>query len=71
MKRNASKKASKLRCEKNGTGNFPINAEHLDQLEQRVIAIMGLEYVQGAFDCPDSTPEEEVHISNVIHMLYF
>lgn len=68
MKRNASKKASKLRCEKNGTGNFPINA---DQLEQRVIAIMGLEYVQGAFDCPDSTPEEEVHISNVIDMLCF
>lgn len=60
MKSNASKKASKIRNEKNRTGKFPVQAEPLDNLEKRVIACMGLEYVQGASDCPDSMPEEEV-----------
>ncbi|XP_032690435.1 uncharacterized protein LOC116853446 [Odontomachus brunneus] len=59
IKSNTSKKASKLRNEKNRTGNFPINADPLDNLEQRVIAYMGLEYIQDASNVPDSTPEEE------------
>lgn len=64
LKSNTSKKASKLRNEKNRTGNFPINAEPLDKLEKRVIGCMGLEYVQGASNRPDSTPEEEVQLTS-------
>jgi len=31
----------------------------LSTIDQRIIACMGLEYVQGSVNCPDSTPEEE------------
>lgn len=68
MKSNASKKASKIRKEKNRTGNFPVTSESLDNLELRIIGCMGLEYVEGT-NCPDSVPEEEVHIQ--IRHLYF
>lgn len=61
MKSAASKKASKLRSERHRTGNFPVNAQPLSTIDQRVIACMGLEYVQGSVNCPDSTPEEEVY----------
>lgn len=61
MKSVASKKASKLRNERNRTGNFPITAQPLSIIDQHVIACMGLEYVQGSVKCPDSTPEEEVY----------
>ncbi|XP_024876589.1 uncharacterized protein LOC112457648 [Temnothorax curvispinosus] len=61
MKSTASKKASKLRNERQRTGNFPVTAQPLSTMDQRVIACMGLEYVQGSVNCPDSTPEEEEH----------
>lgn len=61
MKSVASKKASKLRNERHRTGNFPITAQPLSNIDQRVIACMGLEYVQDSVNCPDSTPEEEVY----------
>ncbi|XP_077263663.1 uncharacterized protein LOC143898224 [Temnothorax americanus] len=61
MKSTASKKASKLRNERQRTGNFPLIAQPLSTMDQRVIACMGLEYVQGSVNCPDSTPEEEEH----------
>lgn len=61
MKSTASKKASKLRNERNRTGNFPVTASLLNTIDQRVIACMGLEYVQGSVNCPDSIPEEEVY----------
>ncbi|XP_025160782.1 uncharacterized protein LOC112589924 [Harpegnathos saltator] len=61
LKSNASKKAAKLRYERNRTGNFPLNSESLDNLQQRIVACMGLQYVEGAHDCPDSTPEQEKH----------
>ncbi|XP_071653698.1 uncharacterized protein [Temnothorax longispinosus] len=59
LKSNTSKKASKLRNERNRTGNFPVTSEPLDSLEQRVLGCIGLEYVEGTPDCPDSIPEEE------------
>lgn len=37
-----------------------MQSQPLQDLEQRVIACMGLDYVQGSAACPDSTPEEEV-----------
>ncbi|XP_077256592.1 uncharacterized protein LOC143894295 isoform X2 [Temnothorax americanus] len=61
MKNTASKKASKLRNERQRTGNFPVTAQPLSTMDQRVIACMGLEYVQRSVNCPDSTPEEEEH----------
>lgn len=64
MKSNASRKASKLRRERNKTGNLPVETDQLNRLEQRIIACVGLEYVQGNTDCPDSMPEEEVNIFN-------
>jgi len=66
---NVSKKASKIRNEKNRTGNFPVCEEPLNILEQRIIGCMGLEYVQGTSDCPDSMPEEEVCIKNQQNVL--
>lgn len=62
LKNNTSKKASKLRNERNRTGNFPVTAEPLDNLEKRIISVIGVEYIQGTTDCPDSFPEEEVHV---------
>ncbi|KYN07982.1 hypothetical protein ALC62_01043 [Cyphomyrmex costatus] len=59
LKSNASKKAAKIRYERNRTGNFPMQSQMLDDLEQRIIACIGLDYVQGSQTCPDSTPEEE------------
>jgi len=67
LKSNTSKKAAKIRNEKNRTGNFPVTSDPLDTLEQRVIGVMGFEYVEGSSVCPDSVPEEEVH--NHIPML--
>ncbi|XP_018317252.1 uncharacterized protein [Mycetomoellerius zeteki] len=61
LKSNASKKAAKIRNERNRTGNFPMQSQPLEDLEQRIIACMGLDYVQGSETCPDSTPEEEVY----------
>lgn len=69
MKSNASKKASKLRKERNRTGNFPITTDGLDNLQKRIIACMGLEYVEGSRDCMDSTPEEEVHTYIILFAL--
>lgn len=62
LKSNTSKKASKIRNEKNRTGNFPVTSEPLDSLEQRIIGCIGLEYIQGTSDCPDSVPEDEVFL---------
>lgn len=67
MKSNASKKASKLRNERNRTGNFPVTTESLDELQKRIIGCIGLEYVEGSGECADSMPEEEVHV----HIFWF
>ncbi|KYN09111.1 hypothetical protein ALC57_18778, partial [Trachymyrmex cornetzi] len=62
LKSNASKKTTKIRNERNRTGNFPIRSDPLDNLEQRVIACIGLDYIQGSVICPDSTSEEEIYV---------
>jgi len=62
LKSNASKKASKLRNERNRTGNFPVHTDSLDTLQKRIISCIGLEYVEGSRECADSMPEEEIHI---------
>lgn len=61
MKSTASKKASKLRNERHRTGNFPVTTQALNMTDQRIISCIGLDYVQGSVNCPDSTPEEEVY----------
>ncbi|XP_071581867.1 uncharacterized protein [Temnothorax nylanderi] len=61
LKSNTSKKALKLRNERNRTGNFPVTSEPLDSLDSAfcTLGCIGLEYVEGTPDCPDSIPEEE------------
>jgi len=52
MKSNASKKASKLRNERNQTGNFLVTTDGLDNL-QTYHCCIGLEYVKGSRECAD------------------
>jgi len=58
VKSNASKKVSKLRNERNRTGNFPVTTDGLDNLQKHIISCISLEDVGGSRECAD-TPEEE------------
>ena len=60
IKSKTSAKARNLRSQKAATGNIKLKIESLTILEQRILGIIGLEYVEGSRDCPDSMPEEEV-----------
>lgn len=74
LKSTASKKASKLRIERQRTGNFPINQFPLQSIERRVISAIGLEYVQGNENCLDSCVEDDVCIHiirNTLLSTYF
>lgn len=61
-------KKRELRNERNRTGNFPVTADPLDNLEKHITSIIGLEYIQGT-NCPDSFPEEEVCVKILLHIL--
>lgn len=62
LKSISSKKASKLRAARQRTGNFPVNETPLQNMELRVVSAIGLDYVEGNADCPDSCVEEDVRI---------
>lgn len=56
-KSKVSEKVQKLRRLRSQTGNNPINIM-LDELDKRILGIIGHEYVQGLTNVPDSFPEE-------------
>lgn len=46
------------------TGNKAIAQPELTEFEQRIIGIIGAEYVEGSKYCADSIPDEEVIFIN-------
>ncbi|XP_066585605.1 uncharacterized protein [Prorops nasuta] len=60
LKSKTSKKARNIRLQRAATGNRSVTIDKLSELELRVISIVGLNYVEGSADCPDSMPEEEI-----------
>ncbi|XP_025161610.1 uncharacterized protein LOC112590108 isoform X2 [Harpegnathos saltator] len=58
LKSISSRKASKLRAERLRTGNFPAEEAPLQNIEQRVVSAIGLDYVEGNAHCPDSCVED-------------
>lgn len=65
LKSRISVKAKNLRKAKGLTGNKAITQSELTEFEQRVIGIMGAEYVEGNKYCADSIPDEEVIFINL------
>uniref|UniRef100_A0A2S2NK84 Uncharacterized protein n=1 Tax=Schizaphis graminum TaxID=13262 RepID=A0A2S2NK84_SCHGA len=57
LKTKVSKKASALRCAKRLTGNKTIELQELNELDKKVMGIVGYEYIEGT-DCPESFPED-------------
>lgn len=53
-----------MRKAKAQTGNKAISIDALTELEQRVIEIIGAEYIEGNKDCADNILEEEVIFIN-------
>ncbi|KAF0734104.1 Myb DNA-bind 5 domain-containing protein, partial [Aphis craccivora] len=60
-----SKKASSLRHAKRQTGNKTIELQELNELDKKVMGIIGHEYVEGTA-CPESFPDE---VSNSVEKL--
>jgi len=48
-----------LRNARRQTGNKKINIPELTDSDQKVLSVMGYDYVEGT-SCPDSWPEEQV-----------
>lgn len=65
LKSRTSIKVKDLRKAKRLTGNKEIAQPELTEFEQRVIGIIGSEYVEGSTLCADSIPEEEVIFINL------
>jgi len=59
LKTKVSKKSSNLRHAKRQTGNKTIELQELNELEKKVMGIIGHEYVEGTA-CPESFPDEVV-----------
>ncbi|XP_025163493.1 uncharacterized protein LOC112590616 [Harpegnathos saltator] len=65
LKSVSSRKVSKLRAERLRTGNFPAEEVPLQNIEQRVVSAIGLDYVEGNAHCPDSCVEEDENIERL------
>ncbi|XP_025160790.1 uncharacterized protein LOC105191466 [Harpegnathos saltator] len=65
LKSVSSRKASKLRAEHLRTGNFPAEEAPLQNIEQRVVSAIGLDYVEGNVHCPNSCVEEDENIERL------
>ncbi|KAK0083803.1 hypothetical protein PV326_006515 [Microctonus aethiopoides] len=59
LKSRTSIKAKDLRKAKALTGNKPTIGTELNELELRVIGLVGAEYIEGSKFCADSIPDEE------------
>ncbi|KAF0735676.1 Myb DNA-bind 5 domain-containing protein, partial [Aphis craccivora] len=57
LKTKVSKKASALRNHKKQTGNKQIELAELSEIDNKVLGLVGYDYVEGTV-CPDSWPEE-------------
>ncbi|XP_029340909.1 uncharacterized protein LOC115033079 [Acyrthosiphon pisum] len=57
LKTKVSKKASNLRHAKRQTGNKTIELQELNELDKKVMGIIGHEYIEGTA-CPESFPDE-------------
>ncbi|CAI6347734.1 unnamed protein product [Macrosiphum euphorbiae] len=57
LKTKVSKKASALRNDKKRTGNKQIELAELSEIDNKVLGLVGYDYVEGTV-CPDSFPEE-------------
>lgn len=64
LKSRTSLKVKELRKAKRLTGNKVIAQPELTEFEQRIIGIIGAEYVEGSKYCADSIPDEEVIFIN-------
>lgn len=69
MKCRASTKVRDRKRQQALTGNMPLTTEPASELEKRVIALIGHEYVEGHDTVPENVPEQEVNMSNCIHCL--
>ncbi|XP_073843952.1 uncharacterized protein [Musca autumnalis] len=58
LKSKTSTKFKTLKRERNATGNKPLTKGLLTPIEERVVGIVGLEYMMGNEDCPDSLDVE-------------
>ncbi|XP_022163236.1 uncharacterized protein LOC111028787 [Myzus persicae] len=58
LKTKVSKQASALRNARRQTGNKKNNIPELTDSDQKVLSVMGYDYVEGT-SCPDSWPEEQ------------
>jgi len=44
------------------TGNKPLTVPPLTEFEQKIVGLLGSDYLDGSQICPDSLPEQEVTI---------
>lgn len=54
-----SKKLAKIRANRSRTGNVGGPRVKLTEREEKIMGIMGFDYVEGV-ECPDAFPEEQV-----------
>ncbi|XP_067206906.1 uncharacterized protein [Linepithema humile] len=67
LKSRTSLKVKELRKAKRLTGNKAIAQPELTEFEQRIIGIIGAEYVEGSKYCADSIPDEENLLEELEH----
>ncbi|XP_058984205.1 uncharacterized protein LOC109613408 [Musca domestica] len=66
LKSKTSSKFKTLKRERNATGNMPLTKGFLNPIEERVVAIVGWEYMMGNIECPDSL---EIEVENNLNAL--
>lgn len=45
------------------TGNKPLSLPQLTNIDERVLSIIGAEYVEGSSQCLENVPEEDVGLN--------
>lgn len=64
MKSEVSSRFSQLRKARAATGNMEVETPTLTEMDQKILGIIGLEYIEGSSVCVDAFPEEYVMLNH-------